>query len=211
MEAYLKNWLTHKRGNRAFYAPPEAAWIHVEDFLSQQEATHMKEVLLASIPWKQEYIHLFGKKVAQPRLTAWHGEPEASYTYSGLKLPPQPWTPELLSLKKKVADFCKAQFNSVLINLYREGADSMGWHSDDEKELGQQPVIASISLGAERRFQFKHKYRKEIPLISFSLKSGSLFVMKGLTQQYWKHQVPKTKKLVEPRLNLTFRYIVSTS
>ena len=205
--SYLEKWLTHTEKGSFFYSPPNGEWIYSKDFLSSEEAASLKEILLKNIHWKQEEVKIFGKRIAQPRLTAWYGDEGTTYTYSGLRLPPEPWIPALLKLKKKVEAFCGISFNSVLLNQYRHGQDSMGWHSDDEKELGIHPVIASLSLGENRTFQLKHKSEKDIPTISFDLPSGSLFVMKGETQTYWKHQVPKTKKSKAVRINLTFRFI----
>jgi alkylated DNA repair dioxygenase AlkB len=143
-----------------------------------------------------------------PRLTAWHGDPGAVYTYSNIRMEPEPWTPLLESIRDRVSEFCKAEFNSVLLNLYRDGNDSMGWHSDDEKELGPQPTIASLSFGAERTFKFRHKFNRSLKH-SMTLSHGSLMVMQGETQALWQHSLPKTRKKVFPRINLTFRRILS--
>jgi alkylated DNA repair dioxygenase AlkB len=164
-----------------------------------------------AITWHQDSISIFGKSLVQPRLTAWYGDRGKVYTYSGLRMEPRTWTPELLEIKGKVeaivAQQLSVRFNSVLLNLYRTGQDSMGWHSDDEKELGEQPVIASVSFGATRRFQLKHKYLQELKRVDLDLGHGDLLMMQGPTQHYWKHQVPKTAKPVGPRINLTFRVI----
>ena len=150
-----------------------------------------------------------GLTIPQPRLIAWHGDPEASYSYSGLTVQPTPWTTLLTSLKAKVEEVVPGfPFNSVLLNLYRNGKDSIAWHSDDEPELGENPTMASVSLGAVRKFSLKHKVTKEVHDIN--LASGSLLVMAGRTQTYWMHQVPKTKRPVGERINLTFRCIRGT-
>jgi alkylated DNA repair dioxygenase AlkB len=141
-----------------------------------------------------------------PRLTAWYGDPGSVYTYSNIEMQPEPWSNLLKSMKDTISEFCKVEFNSVLLNLYRDGDDSMGWHSDDEKELGLKPVIASLSFGGERVFRFRHKSKKDLKY-SVNLCHGSLLIMKGETQEFWQHSLPKTKKKVPSRINLTFRRI----
>jgi len=162
------------------------------------------------VDWRQHLIRIRGREVASPRLSAWYGDPDAHYSYSGLSLEPRPWLPVILELKTRVEAVCSVPFNSVLLNLYRDGADSMGWHSDDEPELGERPVIASLSLGATRRFRLRHRRRKELEPVAIDLEDGSLLIMGGDTQRFWKHQVPKSKRVTEPRLNLTFRNICGT-
>ena len=162
---------------------------------------------LLNLPhWKHEKIKLFGKEIFQPRLTALFGEPGKTYTYSGLEMQPEPFTAELQEIKAKCEQYSNSEFNVCLANLYRDGSDSMGWHSDDEKELGKKPLIASVSFGAERLFHLKHKKDKTFRH-KIRLQHGSLLIMKGSTQEFWKHQLPKTKKPVDPRVNLTFRKI----
>jgi alkylated DNA repair dioxygenase AlkB len=146
----------------------------------------------------------------QPRLVAWFGDPEASYTYSGLKLVPEPWPARLASLRARVEEQAGAAFNSVLCNLYRDGADSMGLHSDDERELGQNPIIASVSLGETRRFVMRHK-KKAAERLDLDLPGGSLLVMAGTTQHHWRHGVPKQRAIEGARINLTFRRIFPRS
>ncbi len=150
---------------------------------------------------------MFGKAIAQPRLTAWYGDEGAIYTYSNLTNRPLEWTPELLVIKARAEKTAQMNFNSVLLNYYRNGQDSMGWHQDNEPELGEQPVIASVNFGATRRFQLRHKKRKDLDTFSIDLEHGSLLVMRGTTQEFWKHQVPKTTQSVGARINLTFRLI----
>jgi len=162
--------------------------------------------LIADIPWRQETLTLFGRAVAQPRLTCYQGD--APYTYSGLTLPAAPWHPALATLRDRCAAMAGTAFNSVLANLYRDGADSMDWHADDEPEVGPGPVIASISLGAARRFQMRRKDRRD-ETIEMELGNGDILVMAGRSQADWLHRVPKTKKPVAPRINLTFRRIHS--
>ena len=179
----------------------------VADFLTRAESDTCFSELLDLVEWEQHLIQIRGREVASPRLSAWYGDPDAHYRYSGLSLEPRPWLPPILELKTKVEAACDAPFNSVLLNLYRDGADSMGWHSDDEPELGERPVIASLSLGATRRFRLRHRLRKDLDPVAIDLESGSLLIMQGDTQRFWKHQIPKTKRTVEPRINLTFRSI----
>jgi len=168
----------------------------------------LMQQLTDDIQWRQEDITLFGKTYRQPRLIAWHGDDKASYRYSGRVYEPQPWTDLLLQLKHRVEAASGSQFNSVLLNLYRDGRDSMGLHADDEPELGPEPVIASLSLGATRTLYFKHRFRKDLATLRVPLSSGSLLVMRGSTQQYWKHGIRKLSRQCGPRINLTFRHIV---
>jgi alkylated DNA repair dioxygenase AlkB len=179
----------------------------VADFLTRAESDACFLELLDLVEWEQHLIRIRGREVASPRLSAWYGDPDAHYRYSGLSLEPRPWLPPILELKARVEAVCDAPFNSVLLNLYRDGDDSMGWHSDDEPELGERPVIASLSLGATRRFRMRHRRRKDLEPVAIDLESGSLLIMQGDTQRFWKHQVPKTRRTVEPRINLTFRSI----
>lgn len=188
---------------------PDAEVFYDPHFLEPGAAAHLLAELTATIPWKHELIRLFGKEVLQPRLTAWHGDPTAQYKYSGLTLVPQPWTPALLQLRQLVENASGTGFNSVLLNLYRSGQDSMGWHADNEPELGPNPVIASVSLGATRRFRLRPRDPQHTPHapVALELATGSLLVMRGPTQQHWLHAVPKTARPTRPRLNLTFRYV----
>ena len=164
--------------------------------------------LIATIPWRQDAITLWGKRMLQPRLVAWHGDPGLSYTYSGLRHEPQAWTGTLEHLKSLVEAAAGTAFNSVLVNYYRDQNDSMGLHSDDEAELGANPIIASLSLGAERVFVLKHKSRRDLRAYKLPLPSESLLVMKGPTQANWKHGLPKERHACGPRVNLTFRSIL---
>ena len=158
-------------------------------------------------PWRQEDISLFGVTRPQPRLIAWYGDPGAVYTYSGISHDPLPWTARLLELRSAIEGLCDMTFNSVLLNYYRDGMDSMGLHADDEPELGDRPVIASYSLGARRRMYFRHKARRELPTQSLDLPHDSLLVMSGTTQEYWKHGIRRTSRPCGPRVNLTFRLV----
>ena len=177
-------------------------------YLSETEADKYLRILQNDMQWEQHQITIFGRQLPVPRLSAWHGDPDARYTYSGLALEPHPWTAPLRQLKTRLEKNTQTHFNSVLLNRYRDGQDSMGWHSDDEGELGEQPTIASLSLGGTRRFLLKHKYRKELAPVELALGHGSLLIMRGQTQMYWKHQIPKNKRPVDARINLTFRRIV---
>ncbi|MGF1790386.1 alpha-ketoglutarate-dependent dioxygenase AlkB [Photobacterium profundum] len=170
---------------------------------AQPQAEHYFQCLLSELNWRQESIRIFGKQVLQPRLQAWCGD--VPYTYSGLTMNPDPWTTTLQSIKESCQAITNTSFNSVLANQYRDGSDYMGFHQDNERELGVQPVIASVSLGEERRFVLKHLHTKQ--KIEFTMNSGSLLIMAGDTQQYWAHSVPKTVKPMLPRINLTFRHI----
>ena len=189
-------------------APPEGNVIVYQDFFDEQTSNDYFARLFTEIEWRQQHIKLYGRTIAQPRLTAWHGEPGVCYRYSGITLTAHGWTETLYSIKQALKTVIRAPFNSVLLNLYRDGNDSMSWHSDDEKELGENPALASISFGASRRFQFKHKHDKALANINLELANGSLLIMQGNTQHRWQHQLPKVSKPVAPRINLTFRTII---
>lgn len=179
-----------------------------EDWLAPATAARVFGLLLEEIDWKQRSIRMMGREILQPRLTAWYGD--AAYTYSGVTLAPLPWTPLLSELRDRLTADVGEGFNSVLCNMYRTGADSMGLHADDEKELGPRPVIASVSLGAARRFVLRHKRKKEAP-VSVELTHGSLLVMGEGVQAAWKHEVPKEPGAGGPRVNLTFRRVFGGS
>jgi len=174
-------------------------------FLGPAEAEAAFRTLRASLPWEIHRIRLFGRTVDSPRLSAWIGDPDAAYRYSGTRFEPHPWTAELRALRDRVAHAAGAAFDSVLANLYRSGADAMGWHSDDEPELGPQPVIASLSLGATRRFRLRHRDGR--PTLDLDLPPGSLLLMRGPTQHHYRHALPRTAKPVGERINLTFRQV----
>ena len=165
------------------------------------------ESCLHDLNWETGFIKIFGKTHQIPRLQAWYADNEIEYTYSGKKLQRNNWNKLLLEIKEKIENITSFKFNSVLANLYRDGNDSMGLHSDDEKELGKRPVIASLSLGETREVYFKHKNKKLNLIIPQA--SGQLIVMHGKTQEYWKHEIKKTKKIKKPRINLTFRNIIT--
>ena len=180
--------------------------IYVESFLALREADQWLEECRETLPWQQLQIKLMGKEIPQPRLTAWYSDPGVHYTYSGLTLHPTEWHPLMQELRERVEEFALMTFNSALLNYYRDGQDSMGFHADNEPELGRQPVIASFSLGGPRRFVFKHRQLKKKH--ELSLAHGSLLLMKGETQHHWVHGIPKTKKHVNERMNITFRKIL---
>ncbi|BBM88227.1 alpha-ketoglutarate-dependent dioxygenase AlkB family protein [Candidatus Uabimicrobium amorphum] len=177
---------------------------YCEDFFSEVDANGWFEYLAAKIPWERREIFIMGKKILQPRLICWYGDVE--YTYSRSTLPSRKWTPQLQELKTIVEEYAQQKFNSCLLNFYRDGKDSMGYHSDDEKVLGKNPFIASLSFGGKRRFVLKHKKDKSIEKVEIELGNGSLLLMKSQTQHYWLHGIPKTQKEVKPRINLTFRW-----
>lgn len=184
-----------------------ASIIYYKNFLLSQEANEYLDILMEELKWEQHYIKIFGKTIAQPRLSALYAENENSYTYSGLTLQPLKFHPGLEKLREKLKVVNQTHFTHCLANLYREGSDSMGLHADDEKELGLNPVIASISLGATRKFRLKHR-NKKVEKLDLLLEHGSLLLMQGPTQHHWKHELPRTKKPVGPRINLTFRKII---
>jgi alkylated DNA repair dioxygenase AlkB len=182
-------------------------------YLPQVDLGESYEVLLQKLidqtPWRSEKVFVWGKEHVQPRLVAWYGDEGKIYNYSRIRLEPLPWTESLFAVKNKVEVLAGTDFNSVLLNYYRDNKDSMGFHSDDEPELGYRPIIASLSLGEERALLFKHKSRLELKSIRVSLGSGSLLLMKGETQTFWKHGINKQSRPCGPRVNLTFRRIVS--
>jgi len=188
---------------------PDGDLLYTTDFLTPVEADDFLTRLTAEVAWEQHYVKIFGEDLPAPRLSAWYGDSDATYSYSGYSHAPLPWIAPLQELKKRIGSAVGTTFNSVLLNQYRDGRDSMGWHSDDEPELGSAPSIASLSLGGERRFVLRHKKRKDLKSVEISLAHGSLLVMRGSTQFFWKHQIPKTKKTIVARLNLTFRRIVT--
>jgi alkylated DNA repair dioxygenase AlkB len=174
--------------------------------LVPDDASRLFDALRDGIRWRQEEIVIFGERRRVPRLVAWHGDPGARYRYSGTDHDPEPWTPELERLRVRVRELSGVDFNAVLLNRYRDGRDGMGWHTDDEPELGRNPAIASVSLGTPRRFSLRHRRRKDLK-IDLELPHGSLLVMAGPTQHHWVHALPKTRRPVGERINLTFRRV----
>jgi alkylated DNA repair dioxygenase AlkB len=170
------------------------------------DADPVQRALLREVPFEARAIKLFGREVMQPRLVAWVGDPSAVYTYSGVRHQPLPWTPALERLRTQLEQRTELAFNAVLCNLYRDGRDSMGLHSDSEPELGSDPVVASLSLGAPRRFQLRH--RNAAHKLELTMTHGSLLVMRGTTQRFYRHAVPKEPAITAPRINLTFRRVL---
>ncbi len=180
-------------------------YLFYPDFFSKAESDLYLQTMKENIDWKQESMNMYGKQVNFPRLTAWYGDNDKPYSFSGITLEPKTWTKELIGIKQKIEPLSNVVFNSVLLNLYRNGNDSISWHTDAEKELGINPVIASVNFGATRKFQLRHIHTKD--KLEIELTHGSLLIMQGELQHYWQHQVPKTSKVVSERINLTFRVI----
>jgi alkylated DNA repair dioxygenase AlkB len=178
-----------------------------QNFFDSQKSDEIFQVLLNEIKWRQDKMKVYGKEVDLPRKTAWYGDRDKSYTFSGIHLHPEPWTPTLLYVKERIEEVAEVQFNSVLLNLYRNGNDGISWHTDAEPELGENPVIGSVSFGGARRFMFRHKQNQDLKS-EVELTHGSFLLMAGETQHFWQHQIPKTSRKVEPRINLTFRVII---
>ena len=184
---------------------PEAEVSYWEGFFAPDEALALFDDLRAEVRWERHRVRIRGREVECPRLSGWQGD--ATYAYSGLKLRPAPWTPRVAAVRRRIEATTGEAFNSVLANLYRDGSDRLGWHADDEPELGPAPVIASASFGAPRRFLLRPKRGgASVPIV---LEPGSLLVMRGATQRHWLHSVPPTRRPVVPRINLTFRRILS--
>ena len=176
-------------------------------FVEAQQSHLLLKQLIGEVPWQQQIIPMYGKDVVTPRLTAWYGDREKSYRFSGTRFDPLPWTKELYALKESIQTFTGLSFNSVLLNFYRDGNDSVAWHSDNEKELGMNPHIASLSIGQVRKFEFRHK-NEHGRKYALSLENGSLLIMKGDLQHQWEHRIPKSKIQNSERINLTFRSIL---
>lgn len=186
---------------------PDADLRYASRWLDESDATDLQHALVEELDWQQHHITLFGRTHQVPRLTAWHGRAGISYHYSGITHVADGWTPALERILKLFETRLDTSFNSVLGNYYRRGADSMGWHSDDEPELGPRPVIASLSFGQNRAFRLKH--RRSAQTYKLELEHGSLLLMAGDTQRFWQHAIPKTSQEVGERINLTFRTILT--
>ncbi len=180
-------------------------YIYSPNFFFKSESDLFLKSLKENILWKQESMNMYGKRIDFPRLTAWYGDSDKPYKFSGITLQPLPWTTEILAIKSKIEPQAKVIFNSVLLNRYRDGNDSISWHTDAEPELGKNPIIASVNFGDTRKFQLRHINTKE--KLEIELSHGSLLIMQGELQHFWQHQVPKTKELKTERINLTFRVI----
>jgi alkylated DNA repair dioxygenase AlkB len=178
-----------------------------EGFIAAGEEAGLMAALCVELPLEARTIRVFGREVLQPRLVAWVGDREAVYTYSGTRHEPLPWTPTLAMIRDRVVEATGERFNSVLCNLYRDGKDAMGMHADAEPELGPDPVIASLSLGAARRFMIRHRRGAERGKVDLKLGGGALLVMRGQTQRHFRHGIPREPAVTQPRLNLTFRRV----
>jgi alkylated DNA repair dioxygenase AlkB len=185
---------------------PNAEIEYYPNFFDSDKSKMFFEKLCTEIPWQQDDIKVFGKIHPQPRLTALFGNEGKPYSYSNIVMQPHHWNPLLMFIKNEIEEVCPENFTTVLLNLYRDGKDSNGWHADNERELGRNPVIASVSFGSERSFHLQHNTIADAKL-KITLENGSLLLMKGETQHFWKHQIPKTAKPIGPRINLTFRII----
>jgi alkylated DNA repair dioxygenase AlkB len=186
---------------------PDATLNLEKDWLPPAEADALFAALMATVPWETHRIRMFGREVDSPRLSCWIGDPGASYVYSRTRFEPRPWPAALQALRPRIDAAAGVAMNSVLANLYRDGRDAMGWHSDDEPELGAQPVIASLSLGGTRRFALRHR-SDPAQRLALALPHGSLLLMSGETQANWRHALPRTARPVAARINLTFRRIL---
>jgi len=185
---------------------PDGRLVYYPQFLDADAADRLFDALLTDVPWQQATLNMFGRRIRAPRLTAWFGDCDAVYAYSGLRNQPLPWLPILLPVRSRVERLANQDFNGLLLNLYRDGRDSVGWHSDNEPELGDNPMVASLTLGASRRFVLRHR-RNRVRPISIDPEHGSLLLMRAETQRHWQHCVPKTRRTVGARINLTFRRI----
>jgi alkylated DNA repair dioxygenase AlkB len=186
---------------------PDAEVYLYRNFLYNWEAVRLNNELIENIVWQQDLIKLYGRKTPIPRLTSWYGDEGIAYTYSGILMEPHGWTVTLLQLKDWIENKAQCIFNSVLLNYYRNGKDSVAWHSDDEPELGKNPTIASLSLGVSRKFEIRSRLQPNINKIEILLNNGDLLIMRGGTQENYQHQIPKMHKVTESRINLTFRNI----
>ena len=195
----------HSNESRINLLSKDGSAFYYPDFMSANDSATLMQQLQNTLQWDVDRLIMFGKLITTRRKVAWVGNPNCSYTYSGVKKQSQAWTPELLAIKSRLENLTQSQFNSCLLNLYHDGADGMGWHSDDEKELDAQSPIASLSLGAIRKFAFR--YKQDGSTTSLFLENGSALIMWAPTQQYWQHALLKTKNIHLPRINLTFRKI----
>ena len=187
---------------------PDAELSMYEHAFSPAESDRYLQSFIDNTPWRHDEITIHGRTIPLPRLQAWHADKDAVLHYSGMSVKPLAWTDELLSTGERIAELSGLRFNGVLLNYYRDGFDSVGWHSDDEQEFGLDPIIASVSFGATREFVLKHRFKDDVKPVKCQLTHGSLLVMGKGTQTHWKHQLPKRKRVTEPRINLTFRNMV---
>jgi alkylated DNA repair dioxygenase AlkB len=176
-------------------------------FLSGAEASSLFQRLRSEVPWRQDTIKIYGKEHLLPRLQQWYGDAGLNYTWSGIRMVPLPWIPALNEIRRRAEEAVKERFNTALLNLYRNGDDTVAWHSDDERTLGPTPIIASVSLGAERDFVLRHRNRADVEEVKIALPHGSLLLMQGKTQAMWKHALPRRRGVTRERINLTFRRV----
>ncbi len=188
---------------------PDADLRLLPSFLHVQAADHLLNLLIKKTIWKQHAVKFFEKEHPLPRLQQWYGSPGLTYSWSGLKLEPDPWPDYLLDIRDRVSEVARCSFNTVLLNLYRNGKDTVGWHSDDEKDMGVGSTVASISLGAVRPFVLRHK--TIAGALTINMPHGSLLIMAGTTQAYWQHSLPRRAGILDPRVNLTFRTIIKST
>ena len=186
---------------------PDAQIWYEPSWLSPVESASFFQRLHDEVPWRQDQITLYGKTHDVPRLNAWYGDPGRVYTWSGIRMEPTPWEGAVAQIKERVEQTVGQTFNSALLNLYRDGRDSVAWHADDEPELGPDPIIASVSLGATRTFRLRHRDGEHDP-VNLDLEGGSLLFMGGRTQRCWQHCIPRRKRVDGPRINLTFRRMI---
>jgi len=199
--------VNHGAGLRSRIDLPDADILHYAALFSPREADRLFHRLREEVDWRQEHISLYGQPRPVPRLTAWYGDPGTTYSYSGIRHEAAQWLPVLREIRARIERASSASFNSVLLNLYRDGADSVAWHADDEPELGRNPPIGSVSFGASRAFQMQHKQQRNLKH-AVVLEHGSFLLMQGATQHHWLHQVPKTRRVVGERINLTYRRVL---
>ena len=200
------NLFSNSTPNPQTFELPNADITYYPNYLSVEKATNLFHTLLTETPWQHDDIKVFGKTYPQPRLTALYATNTKPYSYSNIIMYPHELTSSLSAIKQQIDATCNITFSTMLLNLYRDGKDSNGWHADNEPELGKNPIIASLSLGSERKFKLKHRTIKDAKQ-DIVLTHGSLLIMKGETQHFWLHQIPKTAKKVSERINITFRII----
>lgn len=191
-------------------ALPDADLRFEAQALASDRADACFTALQAEIPWDQHRLRLFGREIDAPRRSCWIGDADAVYTYSRTRFEPHPWTPTTAALRDELERLTGTRFNSVLANRYRDGNDAMGWHSDDERELGPEPLIASLSFGAARRFRLRHRHDRTQPVLSIELGHGSLLLMAGATQRLYQHALPRSTRVTGERINLTFRNVLTS-
>lgn len=204
----MERWISTQTKTKSNILPRDGMVYYYGIIMLQEQADKYLELLLKNILWQNDELVIFGNRIVTKRKVAWYGDSDYLYNYSNSTKQALQWTKELIRLKQLVEKLTEVNFNSCLLNLYHNGNEGIGWHSDDEKILGEINIIASLSFGAERKFLFKHKQTKQI--VSLVLEHGSLLIMKDSTQLNWLHSLPKSKKINKPRINLTFRTIMSS-